>query len=187
MKWALLLAGAILVGLVLWLLPPAGPEPPAQRALTQPPVAAQAPAPAAPPAPVVQQPVPEPPAIVLGGLLYRGKENPQSQALLAVRGRPQQPYSSGDAVGDGWVLRSIEADHVLLAKGATTARLEVVAGPAPVAVASPAADAASAAAAQAPLPGFALSPPPRAAREGSATERNRRFLQAAQSRRAASQ
>ena len=183
MKWFLLLAGAVLVAIVLAL---PGPAPTLDASPKAPPVDAAA---AAPVAVAVQPrpdstPAPAQPAIVLRGLIYRGKGSTESQALLGVDGRQQQLFRAGDAISDGWQLKTIAPDHVVVANGATSTKLAVMHAPAaPVATTAPPEK--TVAAAEAPLAGFSQGGPPRASANGTATERNRRFLQAVQNRRAA--
>jgi hypothetical protein len=181
MKWAWLIAGAVLLG-ILFALPGTGPSsdvPPESPAPAVAPVAITQPLPQATPAAAR-------PVMVLRGLIYRGKDSKHSQALLAVDGRPQQALRAGDPIDRGWSLKTIAPDHVLVANGAATARLEVTtaAAASPFAAATPA-TAKTVATTEAPLPGFAPGPRPRAAMDAATTERNRRFLQDSQSRRAA--
>ena len=186
MKWFFLLAGAVLVAIVL-ALPGPGPAP-ALDASKAVPVAA--PVPATVPV-AVSQPPPDSavasakPPMVLRGLIYRGKGSNESQALLGVDGKPQQLFRQGDAVANGWSVQAIATDHVVVANGAATAKLTVMpASATPITTVAAPGDK-SAAANEAPLAGFSQGGPPRAAANGTATERNRRFLQAVQNRRTA--
>ena len=183
MKWFLLLAGAVLVAIVLAL---PGPAPTLDASPKAPPAEVPAAAPvAAVQPPQDNAPVAAPPAIVLRGLIYRGKGSAESQALLGVDGRQQQLFRAGDAISGGWSLKTIAADHVVVANGSASTRLAVMHAPAaPVATAAPEK---TVAANEAPLAGFSQGGPPRASANGTATERNRRFLQAVQERRAAKQ
>jgi general secretion pathway protein C len=184
MKWFLLLAGAVLVAIVLALPGPAptldaSPKAPAADVPAATPVAAVQPRPDSVPVAAAQ------PAIVLRGLIYRGKGSAESQALLGVDGKQQQLFRAGDPISNGWSLQTIAADHVVVANGAASTKLAVMHAPAaPVATAAPEK---TAQAHEAPLAGFSQGGPPRASANanGTATERNRRFLQAVQNRRAA--
>ena len=181
MKWFLLLAGAVLVAIVLAL---PGPAPTIDASPKAPP----ADLPAAAPVAAVQPrpdsvPVAAQPAIVLRGLIYRGKGSTESQALLSVDGRQQQLFRAGDAISAGWSLQAIAPDHVVVANGSASNKLAVTHAPAPAVAATPPEK--TVAANDAPLAGFSQGGPPRASANGTATERNRRFLQAVQERRAA--
>lgn len=184
MKWFLLLAGAVLVAIVLAL---PGPAPVLDASPKAPlPAAAPAAAPVADSQPRADSAAASAqPPIVLRGLIYRGKGSSESQALLGVEGKPQQLFRAGEPVSGGWSLQEIAPDHVIVANGAATTRLAVVHPPAaPVTTQAPAAGK-TAAAKDAPLAGFTPGGPPRARSDGTATERNRRFMQAMQNRRAA--
>ena len=179
MKWFLLLAGAVLVAIVLAL---PGPAPTLDASPKAPAADVPAPAPVAAAQPP-QASVAAPPAFVLRGLIYRGKGSAESQALLGVDGRPQQLFRAGDAISNGWSLQAIAPDHVVVANGTASTKLAVMHAPAaPVATAAPEK---AVPANEAPLAGFTQGGPPRASANSTATERNRRFLQAVQSRRAA--
>jgi hypothetical protein len=185
MKWLFVLAGAVLVAIVL-ALPSPGPSPSIEAAKAPAPVAAPLSVPVAvPQLPANSAPPSTQPPMVLRGLIYRGKGSSESQALLAVDGKPQQLFRAGDAIAQGWSLQAIAPDHVIVAKDAATSKLAVVHSPAPsiTTVSGPAGN--KAAANEPPLPGFSQGGPPRASANGTATERNRRFLQAVQSRRTA--
>ena len=180
MKWlALLAGGAVVVALLVIFLRPVN-EAPAVAGL-----AVSARTVAAPPAQDPPQ-LPTGPAISgivrLQGVVYRGKDGAQSQALLSVNGQAEQMYRPGEVVVDGWSVHQINPQQVVLAKGGTLARLEMLAQPSRVARAADASAAAPQLAASAqPLPGFALGPPP-VFSGGSPEERNRNFVQAMQGR-----
>jgi len=186
-KWLALLAGAAVLAFALFLLPRRAEAPrvavdPGSVPAPSPPAAE----PALRPAPTAA-PTPERPQnLALHGVLYRGPASDQSQALLSVAGAPAAPYARGQPVADGWSLQAIEQNHVVLAKGAAVARLDIVETARPAAPAN--ASAAAAAAAQERLPGFVAGAPPAGATvdAAQASERNRAFLQARQQRLAAS-
>jgi len=184
MKWFLLLAGAVLVAIVLALPGPAPVLDASPKAPLPAPVPAVAPVtvsqPRADSAPASGQP-----PIVLRGLIYRGKGSSESQALLGVEGKPQQLFRAGEPVAGGWSLQAIGPDHVIVTNSAATSRLAVVHAPAaPISAQAPAAGK-GVDAKDAPLAGFTPGGPPSARSDGTATERNRRFMQAVQNRRAA--
>jgi hypothetical protein len=162
------------------------PAEPAQRPVA--PVVAPAPPAAAPAAPVVLAP-PAAPDIALAGVVSFGATHPKSQALLSLDRAPAQVFHPGDAIAAGWSLRSVAADHVVIAQGEATRRIELSSHAGTSALASSAASSASSARAAAlakPLPGFVESAPPRmTATDGQASARNRAFLQGLQERRAA--
>jgi hypothetical protein len=165
--------------------PPAEPAPrPAA-----PVVAPAPPPPAGPTAPLVLAP-PAPPDIALAGVVSFGATHPKSQALLSLDRAPAQVFHPGDAIAAGWSLRSVAADHVVIAQGEATRRIDLSSQAGGTsALASSAASSASSARAAAlakPLPGFVESAPPRmTATDGQASARNRAFLQGLQERRAA--
>ncbi|MDB5871980.1 MAG: hypothetical protein JWQ07_1422 [Ramlibacter sp.] len=183
MKWVVVASGAAVLGIALFVLQQRSPDslPGAGLATAPPPISA-APAAPAPRAPV---PAADPrPPIVLGGLVYQGKDNPQSQALLSVEGNPLQVFRAGDRVVAGWSLQSIAADHAIVSDGVSTARLDVVRTASARSAAS--ADKPAALAKDEPLPGFTAGPPPRmAVSDAAASERNRRLLQSMQEKRTA--
>jgi hypothetical protein len=132
------------------------------------------------PARDVQIPREPPPRLALHGVIYRGKDGARSRVLLSVEGQPEQAYGIGDLVARGWSVHAIEAQRVILSKGAELASIDIVAPVSSTAAAAPAAKR-SAPAASRPLPGFVAGPRP-AMSHAAAQERNRRFLNAVQGR-----
>ncbi|MES3004378.1 MAG: type II secretion system protein N [Pseudomonadota bacterium] len=162
-------------------------SPPAEPTPVAAPVVSSAPVRMAPAAPPVAVP-PAAPDIALAGVVSFGPTHPQSQALLSRGGAPAEVFHPGDAIAAGWSLRSVDQDHVVIAQGDATRRIDLSSrAPAIVATASSAASAARAAALAKPVPGFmAESAPPRlTATDGQASARNRAFMQGIQERRAA--
>ena len=180
MKWlALLAGGSLVVALLVIFLRPAD-EAPVVAGL---PISTR-PVPAAP----VQDPprLPAGPGIAgivkLQGVMYRGKDGAQSQALLSVNGQAEQMYRSGEAVVDGWSVHQISPQQVVLAKEGVLARLELLTQPSRVAQGAGASVAPPQLAASTQLlPGFAPGPPP-VFSVGTPEERNRNFVQAMQGR-----
>lgn len=177
MKWLAAAAGVMVAGgLVLLFVGGRDEAAPSGARPAAPTVAAAAPAArvtAPPPAKRI-----EPPAgVTLQGVLLRGAQGAQSQALLTVDGQ-QQPYAIGDRVKDGWTVQAIREQQVVLANGGASTALGVAA-PAPPAAAGTERGAPTPVAATAParLPGFvagAAAP----LSDAGASERNRRFLEA---------
>jgi hypothetical protein len=168
-------AGVIAAGAVsLLLLAPREPAP----------ATAVAPQPARQPVAVAPRPAitaatpatPEPPRdVVLHGVVMRGA---QSQALLSVGGRSQEPYAIGDAVEGGWTVHAIREQQVVLANAGAQSVVNVAS-----AAAAPATADAVAPASSAPrLPGF-VAGAPAPFTDAGASERNRRFLDAVHARR----
>ena len=154
------------------------PAPPANVASV--PVAANRPF--AVPPPTAAPTLASRPPIVLGGVVYQGKDNPHSQALLSVAGSALQVYRAGDLLTGGWSLRSIEPDHAFVANGEASVRLDI----ARAAATAAGADKTAAPAKEEPLPGFAPGAPPRmATRDAAASARNRDFLESVKEKRAA--
>lgn len=120
--------------------------------------------------------------VTLHGVLLAGAGGAASQVLLKVDGWPEQLYRVGDQVIRGWSVHEIGTHEAVLRQGAHGARLamataqaatgeSVFAGPAHPPSVKP----------SAPAPGFMAGPPPHLTDEG-ASERNRHFLEARQSR-----
>ena len=180
MKWPVVLGGCVLLGAVVVLILP-DEQPPAavQPAIPAPEIAA------APERPTEAADTQGPGAIALYGVIYRGQDGAQSQALLSVDGMEEQVYRRGDQVTGQWSVQAIHPQEVVLSDGAKLVTIGVAA---PAAATHGAAGAAAAmptsAASAQPVPGFVSGPAP-AAIDASAPERNRRFLQAVQGRRLA--
>lgn len=195
------IGGTLLVALsavLLW--PEPAPEPKAPT-----PVAVRAPAPDASPRPqaaAVPQPrpaaavtaapravpaaLPRPTGMQVQGVMARA-DAARSQALVHTQAAGAQLYRVGDTIADGWVLRRVAPDHVVVAQGQTEARLEV-AGQAQAAGAAAqppgtASAAASGAADRNIPPGLVRGPPPPVV--SGTPEGNRRFLQDRRDRMAA--
>jgi type II secretory pathway component PulC len=180
-KWLAAAAGVLAAGGISLLLFGARDEPATP--------AARQPAPAiasAAPAPRVAVPPPAsriepPPGVTLQGVLLRGAQGAQSQALLTVDGR-QQSYAIGDSVKAGWTVQAIREQQVVLANGSASTAIGVAA-PTPDAAAPEQRGATTpvAAAAAPRLPGFVPSAAAPLSDAG-ASERNRRFLDAVQAK-----
>jgi hypothetical protein len=135
------------------------------------------------PAPLANAQAPAP-RIALAGVVAFGAADPRSQALLEVEGAAAQVFHPGETIAQGWQLRTVAADHVVIAQGTNTQRIALSA-PSRATTAAAAASASRAAAADKPLTGFVQSAPPRfSANDGQASQRNRAFLDAVEAGRA---
>ncbi|MBG9387940.1 type II secretion system protein N [Caenimonas aquaedulcis] len=158
--------------------------PPAEPAKPAPAVRVPDTAPAAAP-PVAAAPALTPPAMALKGVMSFGPEDRRSEALLAVGDSSAQAFHPGDTIAGGWSLRSVASDHIVIAQGATTHRIDLSTAPA-ASPPSTAAASARIAPQDKPLPGFVESAPPRfSATDGQASARNRAFLEGRMQRRGA--
>jgi hypothetical protein len=180
-KWLAAAAGVLVAGGIslLFIGTRDDPATPGARQPT-PAIASAAPTPRAavpPPASRI-----EPPAgVTLQGVLLRGAQGAQSQALLTVDGQ-QQSYAIGDSVKAGWTVQAIREQQVVLANGSASTAIGVAtatrdaAAPEQRGVTMPAT-----ATAAARLPGFVPSAAAPLSDAG-ASERNRRFLDAVQAK-----